>query len=172
MKKISCRLEEYVITDKIADNLIRFFDTFNETALDERKNVGVWISGFFGSGKSHFAKILGYLLENKQIEGKSATDIFLGRIKGLDREMEIKGLLHEASMKIKAHSIMYQIESEHDQLEEKKTIAKTVYRQFLKFQGLFLYYYQHNHCNKSFAIPLLSYKAFPVHLQPVPGRNT
>ena len=135
-KNILQELEEYVVTDKIADNLIRFFEIFNETALDERKDVGVWISGFFGSGKSHFAKILGYLLENKQIDGKSATDIFLGRIKGLDREMEIKGLLHEASLKIKAHSIMYQIESEHDQLDEKKTIAKTVYKQFLKYQGL------------------------------------
>ena len=135
-KNILQELEEYVVTDKIANNLIRFFEIFNETALDERKDVGVWISGFFGSGKSHFAKILGYLLENKQIDGKSATDIFLGRIKGLDREMEIKGLLHEASLKIKVHSIMYQIESEHDQLDEKKTIAKTVYKQFLKYQGL------------------------------------
>jgi len=135
-KNILQELEEYVVTDKIADNLIRFFEKFNETALDERKDVGVWISGFFGSGKSHFAKILGYLLENKQIEGKSATDIFLGRIKGLDREMEIKGLFHEASLKIKSHAIMYQIESEHDQLAEKKTITKTIYRQFLKYQGL------------------------------------
>ena len=63
-KNILQELEEYVVTDKIADNLIRFFEIFNETALDERKDVGVWISGFFGSGKSHFAKILGYLLEN------------------------------------------------------------------------------------------------------------
>lgn len=135
-KNIRQELEEYVVTDKIADNLITFFEKFNETALNDRKDIGVWISGFFGSGKSHFGKILGYLLENKEINGKSTTDIFLEKIKGLDREMEIKGLLHEASLKIKAHAIMYQIESEHDQLEEKKTITKTIYRQFLKSQGL------------------------------------
>lgn len=128
-------LEEYVVTDKIAENLIKFFEKFNETALHERKDIGVWISGFFGSGKSHFAKILGYLLENKQIDGRTARDIFKNRIKGLENEMDVKGSLQE-TLKIKAHTIMYQIESEHDQLSEKKTISKTIYKQFLKYQGL------------------------------------
>ena len=135
-KNILQELEEYVVTDKISENLIKFFEKFNETAQHERKDIGVWISGFFGSGKSHFAKILGYLLENKQINGRTARDIFQNRIKGLGRETEIRGLLHETSLKIKAHAIMYQIESEHDQLAEKKSISRTIYKQFLKSQGL------------------------------------
>ena len=39
--------------------------------------MGMWISGFFGSGKSHFLKILSYLLENKEVGGKKAIDYFV-----------------------------------------------------------------------------------------------
>lgn len=136
-KNIIQELEEYVVTDRIAENLIDFFESYNESAQNERKDIGVWISGFFGSGKSHFAKIMGYLLENRRLEdGRYAIDIFSNRIKGLDQETEIKGLLHQASLNLTSHSIMYQIESEHDQLDEKKSISKTIYKQFLKHQGL------------------------------------
>ena len=62
-------LEEYVVTKQISEHLRRFFDAYlaaidrpHDTAITER--MGVWVSGFFGSGKSHFIKILSYLLEN------------------------------------------------------------------------------------------------------------
>ena len=62
-------LEEYVVTKQISDHLRRFFDAYlaamdrpHDAAITER--MGVWVSGFFGSGKSHFIKILSYLLEN------------------------------------------------------------------------------------------------------------
>jgi len=128
-------LEEYVVTDKIAENLIKFFEKFNETAVHERKDIGVWISGFFGSGKSHFAKILGYLLENKQIDGRTARDIFKNRIKGLENEMDIKGSLQE-TLKIKAIPSCIRLNLSMTSFQKKKTISKTIYKQFLKYQGL------------------------------------
>lgn len=64
-------LEEYVVTKQIGEHLRRFFDAYlaaidrpHDAAITER--MGVWVSGFFGSGKSHFIKILSYLLENLQ----------------------------------------------------------------------------------------------------------
>ncbi|WP_157673806.1 hypothetical protein [Cognaticolwellia beringensis] len=50
--------------------------------------LGIWISGFFGSGKSHFIKILSYLLQNIEArnellangESKKAVDFFKDKI--------------------------------------------------------------------------------------------
>ena len=57
-------LSEYVLTDEVAKRLEHFLDAYNSY----HGANGVWISGFFGSGKSHFLKILSYLLENKAVE--------------------------------------------------------------------------------------------------------
>ena len=135
-RNIAQELEEYVVTEKIEENLLKFLENFNETALKENDKVGVWISGFFGSGKSHFAKILGYLLENKKVGNRTAIEIFEERIKGLENESEIKALLHELRTRLKSHVIMFQIKSEHDQLAKEKSISAPMYKQFLKHQGL------------------------------------
>ena len=62
-------LDEYVVTKQLTDYFRRFFDAYlaaadnpNDPVLSAR--MGVWVAGFFGSGKSHFIKILSYLLEN------------------------------------------------------------------------------------------------------------
>lgn len=64
-------LDEYVVTKQITEYLRRFFDAYlagfdrpNDPVI--ASHMGVWVSGFFGSGKSHFIKILSYLLENMQ----------------------------------------------------------------------------------------------------------
>ena len=57
-------LDEYVITRELENHFKKFFDAYNSNANDSNiaNMIGVWISGFFGSGKSHFLKILSYLL--------------------------------------------------------------------------------------------------------------
>lgn len=60
------------------------------------EKMGVWITGFFGSGKSHFLKILGYLLENDVVAGVHAVDYFDEKIKDqlvLADIMQCDGLL-------------------------------------------------------------------------------
>ena len=82
-------LDEFVVTHEMDGHLRRFFSTYLD-ALSRPKDadvtgkIGVWVSGFFGSGKSHFIKVLSYLLENKEHvhegESKRAIDFFKSKI--------------------------------------------------------------------------------------------
>lgn len=69
-------LEEYVITRELRKHFGSFYDHYEQSVDGVTDQMGVWISGFFGSGKSHFLKILSYLLANEEIGGKHAIDYF------------------------------------------------------------------------------------------------
>ena len=69
-------LEEYVITHELRRHFGRLLENYSEALDVPTDKVGVWISGFFGSGKSHFLKMLSYLLSNRVVCGKHAIDYF------------------------------------------------------------------------------------------------
>lgn len=69
-------LEEYIITRELQKHFGSFYDNYEQGVSGATDKMGVWISGFFGSGKSHFLKILSYLLANDEINGKKALDYF------------------------------------------------------------------------------------------------
>lgn len=69
-------LSEYVITRELKKHIITFFNFYNDAFATPTDDIGVWISGFFGSGKSHFLKILSYLLENRTINGVKTVERF------------------------------------------------------------------------------------------------
>ena len=133
-------IEEYVVTDQLEKYFMRFLEDYANSARLDTKQVGIWISGFFGSGKSHFAKMKGHLLKNDEIETttqviKNVHEIFKNRLVGCTHEQEINGSLFEIDKNINSHVIMFQIQSESDQLS-KKSITKTMYQMFLKYQNL------------------------------------
>ena len=73
-------LEEYVCTNEIVKSFRTFFRKYRESLTTPTEKIGVWVTGFFGSGKSHFLKILGYILENKEVAGIHASDYFKEKI--------------------------------------------------------------------------------------------
>lgn len=92
-------LEEYVVTKELDVHLRKFFGAYlnaidNSRDPDVASKVGVWVSGFFGSGKSHFIKILSYLLENREaIKGgqtKRAIEFFEEKIQDAMLAADIK----------------------------------------------------------------------------------
>lgn len=73
-------LDEYVVTRELHKHLSKFYENYQKGLNGATDKMGVWISGFFGSGKSHFLKILAYLLENKKVQGKQAINFFTDKV--------------------------------------------------------------------------------------------
>lgn len=76
---IKDELDSFILTESLAKHLSDFCDTYESGA----KQSGIWISGFYGSGKSYFAKMLGLLLSNRMIMGTSMQERFEPKIQGL-----------------------------------------------------------------------------------------
>ncbi|HOT77065.1 MAG TPA: BREX system P-loop protein BrxC, partial [Candidatus Wallbacteria bacterium] len=73
-------LDEYVITKELDKIFHKFYESYASSLQRPTDKIGVWISGFFGSGKSHLLKILSYLLENCEAKGKKALDFFKDKV--------------------------------------------------------------------------------------------
>lgn len=101
-------LDEYVITDEVGKRLDAFLDAY----LNYSGANGVWISGFFGSGKSHLLKILALLLENRSVDGVYALDLFLAKPKC--REDEIFASDLKRAVGITSESILFNIDQKAD----------------------------------------------------------
>ena len=97
-------LEEFVITAEVKEHLHRFYDEYND--LDSAGN-GAWISGFFGSGKSHLLKMLAVLLENEVVEGKPALDYVLPKVD----DASLRAQMQRATELHPSQSILFNIDS-------------------------------------------------------------
>ena len=102
-------LDEYVITNEVAKRLDDFLDAY----LNYAGANGVWVSGFFGSGKSHLLKMLALLLQNKQIEDTYyPLDIFLNKHPFNEGGMQAEDL--KRAVAIPSESILFNIDQKAD----------------------------------------------------------
>ena len=111
-------LEEFVVTKELDQHLRRFFSSYCE-AMDKTGDpdvagkIGVWVSGFFGSGKSHFIKVLSYLLNNKSHthdgQTRQAVEFF-------DLKIKDAMLLGDIKRAVASHTdvILFNIDSKAD----------------------------------------------------------
>lgn len=72
-------LDEFVVTKELSKHFSTFYSNYKNSFEERTDKIGVWISGFFGSGKSHFLKMLSYLLSNKEVKGKKTIEFFEGK---------------------------------------------------------------------------------------------
>ena len=136
--RILQEVEEYVLTNEISRQVERIVDSYLVSAENfERGNQphplnGVWISGYFGSGKSHLLKILAYLLEEKQ--GENLREFFIPKI----QDQFLKANFEKMS-RIPATSILFNIDQMADAAKtmEENTVLFIFEKAFNRMQGFF-----------------------------------
>ena len=107
---IVTELSEYVVTEELKKHFDRFFDRYIKSFSSPTEDMGVWISGFYGSGKSHFLKMLGRILENKEYDGKSVSDYFKEKIEDEKLQSNI-----ERSSEVPTDVILFNVDNVSDQ---------------------------------------------------------
>jgi len=128
---ISDEIDEYVVTDAIKQHYARILRRYWETPNKPHEGIAVWVSGFFGSGKSSFAKMLGLALENRSILGGSAAEVF-GQRTG---DNELKVLLRQISEHIPTDSVIFDVSTDRGIKSGNQTLTEIMYRLFLKSLG-------------------------------------
>ena len=98
-------LDEFVVTNEVKEHLLRFFDEYND---QDAVGNGAWISGFFGSGKSHLLKILAVALEDREVAGKRAMDYLIPKVE--DTPALAAGM-EQARRKHPSESVLFNIDS-------------------------------------------------------------
>ena len=141
---LAAEMREYVVTDKIEDEIKRIFDTFTQVSEtlrrggDGRDVVGMWISGFFGSGKSHFAKVLGHLLQNDALadgSGDSCHDVFVGHLSDTPRGTDVRLRLGEVKLGTEIRTIAFEIKSRQS-LSNPNSVGEILLSEFYRHIGL------------------------------------
>ena len=129
---IITELNEYVVTEEIRERLTKFFDKYIDSINFPTEDMGVWISGFFGSGKSHFLKMIGHILENNTYDGKKVVDFFKDKID----DAILMGNIEKAA-EIPTDVILFNIDnvSDQDTYQNKDSIALAFLKKFNEYLG-------------------------------------
>ncbi len=107
--ELANEVTEYVITAE--QQKPQLLPALFKTLVPPQKPTCVWISGDFGSGKSHLLKILSYVLENQLvIEGRKCAEIFADKA---GDDFELKGYIQKACI-IPTESVLFNIQEKLD----------------------------------------------------------
>ena len=126
-------LDEYVITGEVKKHLYKFFDKYVETLNKPTTQTGIWVSGFFGSGKSHLLKMIGHMLKNDTVKGTKAVEFFNDKLK--EDTFLLENIKKSAG--ISTDVILFNIDNVGDQnaRNNKDTIVIAFLKKFNQYLG-------------------------------------
>lgn len=131
-RSLQQELSEYIITKELRRHFRTFFDNYTKAIDQPTDKMGVWISGFFGSGKSHFLKMLSYLLSNQVVSGTPAIDYFQDKFD--DPMMYAQAV---KCVSVPTESILFNIDIEGPINKDKTAVLRTFAKMFYNHCGFY-----------------------------------
>jgi len=130
-RAVATEIDEYVATDAIREQYAMVFKEIAEAPAQPREGIGVWISGFFGSGKSSFAKILGYTLANRKVGAATAPTLFKKTI----ADPRIAAQIDSINARIPFEAVIFDVSMERGVRSAADRLTEIMYRQLLRELG-------------------------------------
>lgn len=136
VSKVASEVDEYVMTSEIRSGLSRIVDAWNQ--VDAPSN-GVWIAGFFGSGKSHLLKMLSYLLGeqagSQPVTREDVERAFEQKVAGDEATVaDLKRSLHTPT-----RAVLFNIDAKDDKStrERGSAMIEVFYKVYFEARGLY-----------------------------------
>ena len=126
-------VKEYVITKELRKHFSAFFNYYSDSFDVPTADIGVWISGFFGSGKSHFLKMLSYILENKPVADSTTVEMF--RQKFEDDPATFMQI--DRATKGETETILFNIDIESSINKDKTAVLRVFAKMFYNHLGFY-----------------------------------
>jgi hypothetical protein len=123
---------EYVATDHIKAECERLFHAMAAALKSPNEDVGVWISGSLGVGKSAFMKNIGYVLANREVAGAPASSLFMKHVESRRVTEYVELLNRSAPYEICMFDFQAQLPMQTNEAEQ---IAEVMYRVLLSNLG-------------------------------------
>jgi hypothetical protein len=130
-KAVLIELEEYIPTDYLREQYARVYDEIASGPSNPREGIGIWVSGFFGSGKSLFAKILGYTVAARKVGTKTASELFKAKLE----DPQVAALLDSITTRIPFRSVIFDVSMDRGVRLANERLTEIIYKALLRELG-------------------------------------
>lgn len=127
-QSVYSEITEYIATASIRDQYASLLKAVAEAPSEAEESVGIWVSGFFGSGKSSFAKNFGYALENRKVLGQDFATLFKQQI----NDEQVGNLVDFINAQFPTDVILFDIAKEQDTRRVTQRVAEFIYTALLR----------------------------------------
>ena len=130
--QLQAEISEYVVTDKIDAAYVKLLKLMQDSLDGRQSEIGVWVSGFYGSGKSSFSKYLGFALDSQR---KLGAGLFRDALKERLRTSEAKALLTAVANRFNPQVILLDLGSEQIAGNTTMPVSDVLYAKVQQWAG-------------------------------------